>query len=267
MDRATDDARGGISRGETSRADAFRRDPDRGDDWRAGDSRPGDLRGADPVRGPWRDDDGRGGEPRGEAWRGSRREADPFEQRLDRWVSAGRQFVDGVSGARPGSRSGPRSPGARGRGALGSFRPADLGRWVEDRLDRLLEDDGDDWREPWQEAPAMAPAARRPLEAISRRGGGRAPMPPPMSPPVPPQRSLQTPPQSPPPVPAAGAVAPPAAAAAPEDWPDDDSFMVPRWQRQSAPPRRPADPLDPRASSPQPSPPPARPLPRSTRRR
>ena len=34
-----------------------------------------------------------------------RRGSDPLEQRLDRLVSAGRQLVDGVSGARPGSRS------------------------------------------------------------------------------------------------------------------------------------------------------------------
>ena len=85
-------------------------------------------------------------------WRGSElrrsgRDPEPIEQRLDRWMSAGRQFVDGVAGSRPGSR--PPTRGAEGRGpGRGGFDG--LGRWVEERLDWLLED-GDDWREPWQE--------------------------------------------------------------------------------------------------------------------
>lgn len=143
----------------------------------------------------------------------------PLEQRLDRWVSAGRQLVDGVAGARPGSR-----PAAR---------PGGLGRWLEDRVDWLL-DDGDDWREPWQEGPPVAPdpplrssaapppARRRGLEAISRR---------------------------------------PSAAAG--DWPDEDSFNVPRWQRPAAAPT----PRDTPAAPPAPPAQPGRPLPRSTRRR
>lgn len=130
---------------------------------------------------------------------------DPLEQRLDRWVSRGRQLVDGVSGARPGSRqaagSGSNRPGGRGVGIDG------LGRWMENRFDWLL-DDGDDWREPWQEsdpprrgngeAGGPPPAVRatppldsqaspttvrggdgsrprRPLEAVSLRGRGGLP--------------------------------------------------------------------------------------------
>ncbi|MFM8524123.1 MAG: hypothetical protein ACKOCM_00625, partial [Cyanobacteriota bacterium] len=70
-----------------------------------------------------------------------------MDQRLDRWMSAGRQLVEGVSGARPGGR-----PGARERDGRAASRPGfeGLGRWVEDRLDWLLEDE-DDWREPWQQ--------------------------------------------------------------------------------------------------------------------
>jgi hypothetical protein len=146
---------------------------------------------------------------------------DPLEQGLDRLVSAGRQLVDGVAGTRPGSRAGGR----------GGERPrlAGLGRWVEEKLDWILEEE-DDWREPWQlqqrgssRAASQPPAAspRRPLEAISRRRGASA-------------------------------------AAADVAWPDDDSFSLSRWQRpsQAAGPREPAPPA-----------PAARPLPRSSRRR
>ena len=73
---------------------------------------------------------------------------DPLDQRLDRWVHRGRQLVEGVSGARPGSRQAPapseNRPGGRGSGIEG------LGRWMGNRFDWLL-DDGEDWREPWQE--------------------------------------------------------------------------------------------------------------------
>ncbi|MBM5828066.1 MAG: hypothetical protein FJ050_08465, partial [Cyanobacteria bacterium M_surface_7_m2_040] len=80
-----------------------------------------------------------------------------LEQRLDRWVEAGRQFVDGVSGARPGSRSPARSSSRRPSARL---NPAELGRWVETKLDWLLEDDAsDDWREPWQPSRSRAQPA------------------------------------------------------------------------------------------------------------
>jgi hypothetical protein len=150
------------------------------------------------------------------------------EQGIERLVSAGRQLVDGVSGARPGSRKGSRGSGPR----LG-----DLGRWVEDKLDWILEDE-DDWREPWQEPrepqrreqrpedPGRASSRRRPLEAVSRRGAGLR----------------------------AGA----APLAGEQDWPDDDSFSRPRWQRSGVPASQPTQP---------PPPPSARPLPRSSRRR
>ena len=156
-----------------------------------------------------------------------RRGSDPLEQRFDRLVSAGRQLVDGVSGARPGSRS---------SGRPGLPRLDGLGRWVEDKLDWILEEE-DDWREPWQEVrqearPESRPR-RRPLEAISRRVA--APQPP-----------------------------------EPAEWPSDEAFVVPRWQRgaASAPSPQttqrtqstPETPATPSAS-------PARALPRSTRRR
>ena len=173
-----------------------------------------------------------------------RRGPDPLEQGLDRLVSAGRQLVDGVSGARPGSRT-----AARGAQRGGEDRRPGLdrlGRWVEDKIDWILDED-EDWREPWQEpAPRQSlprepvqrenvrqvePAGRRPLEAISRRG-----------------RSGD------------GAVPQ-------DDWPDDASFSIPRWQRQPAASQPAA--LQPQSvDAPAPEPSGAgRPLPRSTRRR
>ncbi|MCT0247507.1 RNA helicase [Synechococcus sp. CS-205] len=118
---------------------------------------------------------------------------------LDQWMTAGRQLVDGVAGARPGSRSQTRG-GERRAGSRPGLEG--LGRWVENRIDWFLEGD-DDWTEPWQERPegpeqwssqpqmpAPEPATRRPLEAISRRAS-------PLLPPAP-VRERQTPPQQPP---------------------------------------------------------------------
>ncbi|MEB3259433.1 MAG: RNA helicase [Cyanobacteriota bacterium] len=214
----------------------------------------------------WVDDDstaqnGRlpGDRPPGDRPQGDR----PLGDRLEHWVSRGRELVDGVAGTRPGTR---------GMGGGARRRSDGLGRWVEGKLDWLL-DDRDDWREPWEttdrpvvpspSADRVEPSARRsrpPLEAISRRGAAGP------SQPVPPQRSLSRP--VPPVVAPAGEVsdapvAPLREAAPRQDWPDEEAFTVPRWRRQEPPPAPPVDPL---AAAPPPSPP-GRPLPRSTRRR
>lgn len=182
-----------------------------------------------------------------------------LDQRLDRWMTRGRALVDGVSGARPGSR-----PAGSERAAPG-WTPARLGRWVEDRLDSLLEDDGDDWREPWQEGP-MRPRAggspssaggRRSLEAISRR---TAPPSPEAGDPEP-LRSMSA---------SVSARPDPALLEvnSADDWPEADAFSVPRWSRSTVRP-------SPAAGASAASPPPPDPgtagggrlLPRSSRRR
>lgn len=226
------------------------------------------------------------------------RSADPLEQRFDRWISRGRDFVDGVAGARPGSR-GLASGGARegdGERRAGWRHELDgLGRWVETRLDSLLDDESD-WREPWQEdgrsgalsqAADRAPQARqvaatppavrsapgrRALEAISRRGPGANSdglLPPSSSR----RAALQDPVSSPQP----RAAAQVREDRDPESWPDDGLFTVPRWSRplpsgpgpnlttasaESAP-ARPSRDRQPAADGEAPS----RPLPRSSRRR
>ena len=171
-----------------------------------------------------------------------------LEQRLDRWMATGRQLVDGVSGARPGTRRS--SGGSR-------LKPAELGRWVENKLEWLLDDPDDNWREPWQQQEPVRPAAperagrrrpRRRLEAISRRGLETQQLPP-TQPPSPTQPSPTQPANGP-------------QSDRPEtDWPDDETFTVSRWQRT-------AEPAGAGRSVPQPEPRSAgRPLPRSTRRR
>ena len=177
----------------------------------------------------------------------ARSDGQGLEQRFDRWVETGRQLVDGVAGARPGGRSAARGSGRRPGSRL---NPGELGRWVEDKLEWLLDDEADDdWREPWQ-PPVQSPqpvartrsgGRRRPLEAISRRGGRSAPAPAPS----------------------------PAGAELMADWPDDGTFSISRWQRQAPSERRSLE----RGVEPLPEPRPdlgpsagaARPLPRSSR--
>ncbi len=88
----------------------------------------------------------------------------PFDRRVDKWIETGRQFVDGVSGTRPGMRR------INQTGLTGSSLEK-AGRWMSDKLDWLLEDE-DSWMEPWQSSaqiPMSNSGGKRPLEAISRR--------------------------------------------------------------------------------------------------
>ena len=65
-----------------------------------------------------------------------------LDRKVDQFFEAGRQFVDGVSGTRPGSRR---------RGRLNRFSRSnvkDLVRKVSDRVDSIFEEDEfDDWDE------------------------------------------------------------------------------------------------------------------------
>jgi len=189
---------------------------------------------------------------RGSDLRRSGRDSEPLDQRLDRWVNAGRQFVDGVAGSRPGSRPPARGPEGRGAGR-GGFDG--LGRWVEERLDWLLED-GDDWREPWQEngprpqsqLTNRSPAAPNPSQARSSNPANPAPG-------IAPRRRLEA-------LSRRGQAPQPPASVDPdgEAWPEDESFSLPRWQRPNSPglgSEPPAAPEAPEGSG--------RPLPRSTR--
>ncbi|WP_320663619.1 RNA helicase [Prochlorococcus sp. MIT 1223] len=127
------------------------------------------------------------------------RSKDPLERRMDQWFKTGRQFVDGVSGNRPGQRRSSKPI---------SSRLDNVGRWVEDKIDWFFED-GEDWMEPWQldqqNSQQQRPASKkRPLEAISLRGTKA----------IGPNKDITN------------------SSYVSEDWPDESSFRVNKWERQ-----------------------------------
>ena len=159
------------------------------------------------------------------------------ERRRDVWLETGRQIVDGVSGRRPGQRR-------------SSLDLESVGRWVGDKVEWLLEEE-DDWREPWQEPAARSGRrGKRPLEAISRR----QPRPSVESPAFE-QAVFRQPQAEQPSIP----IAAPTDVGSAEEWPEDDSFRVDRWQRSRSSQLDAAPQVDPS--------PVRRALPRSSRRR
>ncbi len=129
------------------------------------------------------------------------RSKDQFDIRLDKWIETGRQFVDGVSGNRPGRRK-PIQPIS-----ISSSSFDNVGRWVGDKIDWLLEDE-DDWLEPWQSKPeTTSNTAKRPLKAISRR----------LSHPNPGLLNISDTSEAP--------------LRDEDQWPEEESFRVERWSR------------------------------------
>ena len=61
------------------------------------------------------------------------------DKQVDRIVETGRQFVDGVSGARPGKR---RNSDFQG---ITSKNVKKVGRWVSEKVDLFFDDENDDW--------------------------------------------------------------------------------------------------------------------------
>tara|TARA_Y100001968_G_scaffold332505_1_gene390904 strand:+ start:725 stop:1255 length:531 start_codon:yes stop_codon:yes gene_type:complete len=127
---------------------------------------------------------------------------EPFDRKLDQWLETGRQFVDGVSGARPGQRL----PVNASRVTNSSLE--NVGKWVGDKIDWFLEDE-EDWLEPWQYEQMNEPSneKRRRLVAISRRGlKALAPF----------LESSSMP------------------SSTKDEWPDESSFRVDKWERGSS---------------------------------
>ena len=139
------------------------------------------------------------------------------DKQVDKIFETGRQFVDGVSGARPGKR---RNSDFQG---ITSKSVKKVGRWVSEKVDLFFDEDNDDWneenfyddksdvktfsRESNSYESAKQPS-KRPLEAISLRQ----------------PKNLQTTEQK---------KLPYVKESNDEDWPDEMDFKVERWQRAS----------------------------------
>ena len=134
------------------------------------------------------------------------------DKQVDKIFETGRQFVDGVSGARPGKR---RNSDFQG---ITSKSVKKVGRWVSEKVDLFFDDDNDDWYDDNSDIKTFTresnsyefakPHSKRPLEAISLRQ----------------PKTLQTTEQK---------KLPYLKESKDEDWPDEMDFKVERWQRAS----------------------------------
>ena len=139
------------------------------------------------------------------------------DKQFDKIFETGRQFVDGVSGARPGKR---RNSDFQG---ITSKSVKKVGRWVSEKVDLFFDEDIDDWndenfyydnsdiktfsRESYSYESATQ-QSKRPLEAISLRQS----------------KNLKTTEQK---------KLPYLKESKDENWPDETDFEVERWQRAS----------------------------------
>ena len=164
------------------------------------------------------------------------------DKQVDKIFETGRQFVDGVSGARPGKKRNSDFQGITGKSVK------KVGRWVSEKVDLLFDEDKDDYdyadnsetktysRES-NIVKSAKPYLKRPLEAISLRQSKNSQ--------ITEQKKL-----------------PYGFESKDEDWPDEMDFTVQRWQRSSEKENdKPRDQLIQRSQSK------SRNLPRSRRRR
>ena len=140
------------------------------------------------------------------------------DKQVDKIFETGRQFVDGVSGARPGKR---RNSDFQG---ITSKSVKKVGRWVSKKVDLFFDEDNDDWYDndnfddDYSEiktftresnAPqSFKPYSKRALEAISLRQS----------------KNFQTTEQK---------KLPFGKEVNNQDWPDKVDFKVERWKRSS----------------------------------
>jgi len=139
------------------------------------------------------------------------------DKQVDKIFETGRQFVDGVSGTKPGKR---RNSDFQG---ITSKSVKKVGRWVSEKVDLFFDEDNDDWNEEnfyddnrdiktfsrqSNSYEAAKKYSKRPLEAISLRR--------PKDLPISEQKKL-----------------PYVKESNDEDWPDEMDLKVERWQRAS----------------------------------
>ena len=139
------------------------------------------------------------------------------DKEVDKIFETGKQFVDGVSGARPGKT---RKSDFQG---ITSKSVKKVGRWVSEKVDLFFDEDNDDWNDDsfydnnsdmntfTRESNSYESTkyySKRPLEAISLRQ----------------PKNLQTTEQK---------KLPYGNEIKKEDWPNEMDFKVERWQRSS----------------------------------
>ena len=139
------------------------------------------------------------------------------DKQVDKIFKTGRQFVDGVSGARPGKR---RNSDFQG---ITSKSVKKVGRWVSEKVDLFFDEENDDWNDEnfyddqsdiktfsreSNSYKSTTQHSKRPLEAISLRK----------------PKNLKTTEQK---------KLPYVKESKDEDWPDEMDFKVERWQRAS----------------------------------
>tara|TARA_Y100001968_G_scaffold193481_1_gene177422 strand:+ start:650 stop:1219 length:570 start_codon:yes stop_codon:yes gene_type:complete len=140
------------------------------------------------------------------------------DKQVDKIFETGRQFIDGVSGARPGKR---RKSNYQG---ITSKSVKKVGRWVSEKVDLFFDEDNEDWYDEdnfyddkteiktfTRESSSIQSSqklSKRPLEALSLRQ----------------PKNLQTAEQKKLPYSQDSYV---------EDWPDELDLKVERWQRSS----------------------------------
>ena len=141
-----------------------------------------------------------------------------FDNQVDKILETGRQFVDGVSGARPGKRRNSNFQGITSRNVK------KVGRWVSEKVDLFFDEENDDRYDEdnfyddkseiktfSRESRSMKPSqpfSKRPLEALSLRQSKNLEINGPKKLPYAKENTT-------------------------EDWPDEFDFKVDRWQRSS----------------------------------
>ena len=100
------------------------------------------------------------------------------DKQVDKMLETGRQFIDGVSGTRPGKKR--KSDFQK----ITSRNVNKVGRWVSEKVDLFFDEDNDDWNDDnfyddnsdtktftreSNSYESTKPHSKRPLEAISLR--------------------------------------------------------------------------------------------------
>ena len=133
------------------------------------------------------------------------RSREPLDRRVDKWIQTGKQVVDGVAGNRPGQRS----VGWQDKETSANLEK--VGRWVEEKIDWFFDDD-EDWLEnedlDYESPPEIVSNIKKPLTAIS----------------------LRVPRALPPQIDATRNNSDEL-----DEWPDDQSFKLNKWQRKDNP--------------------------------